>query len=221
MTNKVLVTGGNGFLGLNIVCQLLKDKYVVRTTLRSLEKKATVIQTLKEQGLKEELSNLEFIQADLQSDKNWNQAMAGIDYVISVASPVFFGKVDDEQKAIQPAVQGITRIIMFAQKAGVKRIVMTANFGAVGFSNKDKNSITTEKDWTNVNEKGLSLYEKSKAIAEQKAWKLINDPKNKVEFTTVNAVAMLGPSLDGNISGSFSILNNILNGSMKGIPKIE
>ena len=49
---------------------------------------------------------------------------------------------------------------------------MTANFGAVGFSNKDKSSVTTEEHWTNPNEKGLSVYEKSKLIAERAAWTL-------------------------------------------------
>ena len=49
----------------------------------------------------------------------------------------------------------------------MKRVIMTANFGAVGFSNKDKSNVTTEEHWTNPNEKGLSVYEKSKLIAER------------------------------------------------------
>lgn len=36
---------------------------------------------------------------------------------------------------------------------------MTSNFGAVGFSNKDKSSVTTEENWTNQDEPGLSAYE--------------------------------------------------------------
>ena len=49
----------------------------------------------------------------------------------------------------------------------MKRVIMTANFGAVGFSNKDKSSVTTEEHWTNPNEKGFSVYEKSKLILER------------------------------------------------------
>ena len=45
---------------------------------------------------------------------------------------------------------------------------MTANFGAVGFSNKDKSSVTTEEHWTNPNEKGFSVYEKSKLIVNER-----------------------------------------------------
>lgn len=55
-------------------------------------------------------------------------------------------------------------ILRAAEKTNVKRVIMTANFGAVGFSNKDKSSVTTEEHWTNPNEKGFSVYEKSKLI---------------------------------------------------------
>ena len=50
---------------------------------------------------------------------------------------------------------------------------MTSNFGAVGFSQTDKNIQTTETDWTNPKEKGLSIYEKSKTLAEKAAWDFI------------------------------------------------
>ncbi len=62
-------------------------------------------------------------------------------YVLSVASPVFFGKTDDAEVMAKPAIERHTTY-RAAEHAGVKRVVMTANFGAVGFSNKDKNSIT-------------------------------------------------------------------------------
>ena len=46
MIKKVLVTGGNGFLGLRIISQLLAKGYDVRTTLRSLDKQSLVLDTL-------------------------------------------------------------------------------------------------------------------------------------------------------------------------------
>ena len=94
-------------------------------------------------------------------------------YVMSVASSVVMGSVSvtDEQSINKQAVEGIQRILRAAEKTNVKRVIMTANFGAVGFSNKDKSSVTTEEHWTNPNEKGFS-YEKSKLIAERAAWTL-------------------------------------------------
>lgn len=97
---------------------------------------------------------------------------------------------------------------------------MTANFGAVGFSNKDKNSITNESHWTNEDEPGLSVYEKSKLLAEKAAWDFVENENTIVEFATINPVAIFGPSLDAHVSGSFHLLENLLNGSMKRVPQI-
>lgn len=91
----------------------------------------------------------------------------------------------------KPAIEGIQRILRAAEHAGVKRVVMTANFGAVGFSNKDKNSITNESHWTNEDEPGLSVYEKSKLLAEKAAWDFVENENTTVEFATINPVAIL------------------------------
>lgn len=48
---KVLVTGGTGFVGIHTILQLLEKGYVVNTTLRSLAKKDTIIQALQESGI--------------------------------------------------------------------------------------------------------------------------------------------------------------------------
>ncbi|AFS00956.1 NAD-dependent epimerase/dehydratase family protein [Lentilactobacillus buchneri] len=219
MTKKILVTGGNGFLGLRIISQLLTKGYDVRTTLRSLDKQSLVLDTLAANNIAN-VNQLDFVQADLSRDEGWQEAMNGITDVMSVASPVFFGNTKDKNAAMRPAIDGITRIIGAAQNAGVERLVMTANFGGVGFSNLDKNSITDENDWTNPDQKGLSLYEKSKLLAEKEAWKLVNESDNSMALTTINPVAILGPAMNGHISGSFGILENLMNGSMKRIPNI-
>lgn len=219
MMETVLVTGGTGFLGAQIILQLLQKGYSVRTTLRSLNSKNKVIATLKANGITS-FDRLSFFEADLSKDDNWNEIMKDCDYVLSVASPVFFTIPKDENEMIRPALEGIVRILKNARDAGVKRVVMTSNFGAIGFSNKNSNVITTEEDWTNPNEKGLSVYEKSKLLAEQTAWNFIKKEGGDLEFTTINPVAILGPSLSAHISGSFGILENLLNGSMKAVPNI-
>lgn len=70
---KVLVTGGTGFLGVYTILQLLQRGYEVKTTIRSLAKKDSIIKALEEGGITD-FSNLTFIEADLTNDSNWSEA---------------------------------------------------------------------------------------------------------------------------------------------------
>jgi len=216
----VLVTGGTGFVAMQIILQLLQIGYRVRTTVRNLKHTNKVLSALSKSGIKA-FGDLSFIETELTSDDNWFEAMDGCKFALSVASPVFFEIPKDENEAIRPAVEGILRVLKFAQLAGVKRVVMTSNFGAVGFSQTDRHRETTESDWTDTKTKGLSIYEKSKTLAEMAAWDFIKNSKGVLEFATINPVAILGPSLDNHISGSFHLLQHLLDGSMKAIPKIH
>jgi nucleoside-diphosphate-sugar epimerase len=211
MSENVLVTGGTGFVGTHIILQLLQKGYNVKTTLRSVSSKNKVIDTLKSNGITS-FDNLSFVEADLSKDDNWDVAMKDCDYVLSVASPVFMTIPKDENEAIRPAVEGIIRVLKAARNANVKRVVMTSNFGAVGFSNKNPDTATTESDWTDPEEKGLSIYEKSKLLAERAAWDFIKKEGGNLEFTTINPVAIFGPALSAHISGSFMILELLLSG---------
>lgn len=219
MAKTVLVTGGTGFVSMQVIFQLLQEDYKVKTTLRSISSKNKVIDVLKSNGITT-FDNLAFVEADLLKDDNWDEAMKGCDYVLSVASPVFLKIPKDENEAMRPAVEGIVRVLKAARNASVKRVVMTSNFGAVGFSNKNPAIVTTEADWTDPNEKGLSSYEKSKLLAERAAWDFIKKEGGTLEFATINPVAILGPSLSSHVSESVGILASLLNGSMKAIPNI-
>ncbi|MEH6680225.1 MAG: aldehyde reductase [Sediminicola sp.] len=221
MENKemVLVTGGTGFVGMQIVYQLLKKGYSVRTTVRNLKSADKVQETLKNNGITS-FENLSFAEAELTKDENWEQAIHGCKYVLSVASPVFFHKPKNEEEAILPAREGILRILRFAKKAVVKRVVMTSNFGAIGFTQTDKNRATTEDDWTDTNNKSVSVYERSKTLAEKAAWNFIETKGGNLEFATINPVAILGPSLGAHVSGSFQLLQNLLTGKLKAVPNI-
>ena len=216
----VLVTGGTGFVGARCILQLLQKGYTVKTTLRSMNKKDEVVEMLKTGGIPS-FENLTFFETSLTKDDHWDEAMQGCKYVLSVASPVFFTLPKDDSEAIRPAVDGILRVLKSARNAGVKRVVMTSNFGAVGFSNKSTNRETTEADWTDPNEKGLSLYEKSKLLAERAAWDFIKKEGGNLEFATINPVAIWGPSLGAHISDSFELLEHLLDGSMKSVPNIS
>ncbi len=225
MENKetVLVTGGSGFVGGHAIVQLLQKGYRVKTTIRSLTKKDKVLEMLKNGGIAPENyqnENVEFVEADLSDDKNWDQAVKGCDYVLHIASPIHLAVPKDENEMIRPAVDGTLRVLKAARDAGVKRVVMTSNFGAVGYSHKDPSTIITEEDWTNPDEKGLSAYNKSKVFAERAAWDFMKNEGGNLELSVINPVGIFGPSLDAKLSSGFELLRNVLNGSMKRIPNL-
>ena len=83
MSKTVLVTGGTGFVGTHIILQLLQKGYNVKTTLRSISNKSKVIDTLKSNGINT-FDNLAFVEADLSKGDNWEVAMEGCDYVLSL-----------------------------------------------------------------------------------------------------------------------------------------
>jgi len=143
----VLVTGGTGFVGIHTILQLLQQGYKVKTTVRNLNRKKEVFEMLKNSGITS-FDNLTFIEADLTKDDNWDEAVKNCESVLHIASPIFLTLPKDENEMIRPAVDGTLRVLKTARNAGVKRVVMTSNFGAVGYSHKDPNTMITEKDWT-------------------------------------------------------------------------
>jgi len=212
MKTTVLVTGGNGFLALWVIKDLLEQGNAVRATLRSMSKANQVRTAIGRQG--GDVTNLSFAVADLTKDDGWKAAMQGIDTVMSVAAPVFVNGERVASQVVSTAQAGTLRILKAADDAGVKRVVMTANLGAVGFSRFDQHGPVTEQDWTDPEQPGLSLYEKSKLLAEQAAWDYFKTTASALELVTVNAGAMLGQPMDQHMSGSFGLVQRLLNGQV-------
>lgn len=216
----VLVTGGTGFVASHIILQLLKQGYRVRTTIRSMKRTGEVIEMMENGGIPD-TSNLSFVETDLLKDDNWDIAVKDCDYVMHVASPIFLRLPKNEEEMIRPAIEGTMRVLKASRDMGVKRVVMTSNFGAVGYSHKDKTKVITEESWTNPNEKGLSIYNKSKVLAEKAAWDFIKSEKGTLELSVINPMAIFGPSLNAVLSSGYGLLLNVLRGTMKSIPDIS
>ena len=215
----VLVTGGMGFVGIHAIHQLLRKGYNVKTTPRSLNGKDEILAMLKTAGIIQ-FDNLKFIEADLTRDANWDEAVKDCDYVLHIASPIYLRVPKDENEMIKPAVEGTFRVLEAARDAGVKRVVMTSNFGAVGYSHKDSTTLITEESWTNPNEKGLSAYNKPKVLAERAAWDFIKTEGGGLELSVINPMGIFGPSFNDDLSSGFELLKNLLDGSMKAIPNL-
>ncbi|MUG84867.1 NAD-dependent epimerase/dehydratase family protein [Paenibacillus timonensis] len=214
----VLVTGGSGFIAVHIILKLLEKQYRVRATLRKMDRQEEVKAMLMSGGVAN-LEDLSFIQADLTSDQNWGHAVQGADYVIHVASPTPNKIYKDEDEMIGPAREGVLRVLRAARDAGVKRVVLTSAFGAIGVGHRHHSGPYTEEDWSNVEAK-IHPYQKSKTLAEKAAWDFIQQEGDGLEFATVNPVGVMGPILGNDYSHSNEIVRQMLEGKLKAVPKI-
>lgn len=215
MNNQtVLVTGGTGFLGVNIILELLKKGFTVRTTLRTLSRKNEILDALTAGGIST-FDQLSFYEADLLSDNGWDEAAQGCDYVLHVASPFVAEQPKDENELIIPAKEGTLRALRAAKKAGVKRVVLTSSFAAIGYSIDPRNHVFTELDWTDENAP-VQAYIKSKTIAEKAAWQFMEDEAAAMELTVINPVGIFGPILGGISSASLdTVVKGIVEGHIK------
>ena len=216
----VLVTGGSGFVGVHCILQLLEQGYQVRTTVRSLKREAEVRTMLKVGGA-EPGEALTFFAADLLSDAGWPEAVAGCDFVLHVASPFPPGVPKHEDDLIIPARDGALRVLQAARDAGVRRVVQTSSFAAIGYGHTPTDQVFSEEDWTDVNGGNVGAYPKSKTLAERAAWDFIAREGGDLELSTVNPVAIFGPVLGPDFSNSIQLIQRFLNGGVPGCPRLS
>lgn len=217
--STILVTGGSGFVGGHVILQLLEAGHDVRTTVRSLTKEQAVRDTLARAGAKT-LDRLTFVAADLNQDAGWAEAVAGCDYVQHVASPFPLAQPRDENDLIRPAVDGTLRVLRAARDAGIKRVVLTSSFAAIGYGHGDQAAAYTEADWTNVDGPAVQPYMKSKTLAERAAWDFVEREGNGLELAVVNPVGIFGPVLNEDLSTSIEIIKRMLEGGLPGAPRL-
>ena len=214
---KVLVTGATGFIGLHCIAQLLQQGYSVTGTVRSPNRIEEVKQAISEQQLSTE--NLSFVEADLTKDEGWDEAVAGCDYVLHVASPFIVGVPKHEDELIIPAVEGTRRVIEAAINEGVKKVVQTSSCAAIIETHNGKTHFT-EDDWTDASHPKTPAYYKSKTLAEQKAWELIG-AQSTTKLAVINPAGVFGPTLSDDIGVANEFVLQVIDGKVPGCPKLH
>ena len=218
MGETVLVTGGSGFVGSHCLVAALREGFRVRTTVRSLTRADEVRAMVTTGG--QDGGAVEFLAADLTSDDGWPEAVAGVEYVLHVASPFPVGVPKDPDELIVPARDGALRVLRAAAAAGVKRFVQTSSFAAIGYGHAPRALPFTEADWTDLSgAQPVAPYPTSKTLAERAAWDFVAEHP-ALELATVNPVGIFGPALGSDTGTSLEIVSRLL-GGLPGVPDMS
>jgi dihydroflavonol-4-reductase len=213
VAERVLITGISGYIGQYCGAELLNQGFAFVGTVRSLAK---VEPTRAAIAAVAPVDQLSFVEADLLSDTGWNDAVHGCTYVLHVASPFVLAEPKNELELITPAVEGTRRVIAAAQRAGVRRLVLTSSTVAM-ITGKPTGRYGTDA-WSDTNA-NIGAYAKSKTLAERAAWDAVAG--GDMELTVVNPGAVFGPSLGAQIDGqSVELMTDMIGGKMPMIPDV-
>jgi dihydroflavonol-4-reductase len=210
---RVLVTGATGFIAGHCINELLTHGYPVRGTVRN---RATADVAHLYAMAERTGGSLELVEARLDADAGWAEAVAGCTAIWHVASPnpSEIPKTDDE--VVRPAVDGTLRLLRAAAASGtVRRVVMTSSTAAVTSGHPpDGDRVYTEADWSDVD--ASSAYPKSKTLAERAAWEFVRD--TELELVTINPGLVLGPLLRAERTTSIEVIRRLLGHEFPAVP---
>lgn len=172
---QAFVTGGTGFVGGNLIRQLLNSGIKVRALVRSSSDQ----RNLKDLAIDQ-------VSGDLDNQELLEKAMQGCEWLFHVAAHYSLC-LKDGQAIYKANVEGTKNIFSAARTAQVKRIVYTSSVAAIGLAPEGK--IADELTTTTI-DKLISDYKKSKFLAEQLAFAAAKDG---LPVIIVNPSTPIGP----------------------------
>ena len=191
--NKILITGASGFIGANLMKELVSLGYDVRGTIRQNT-------TNSKNSLKK---NYIYIN-DFSSDINWSHALYEIDTIIHCAG--ISGEKSKENflsmsKFRSVNVNGTKKLAEQAAKHGIKRIIFLSSIKVYGEKSDNLNLISyNNKIFTETN------YSRSKYEAEEEIKKI--SKSSNLEYVIIRLPAVYGAGTKGNFLRIMKLLKN-------------
>nr|WP_275672646.1 NAD-dependent epimerase/dehydratase family protein [Thermomonas flagellata] len=213
-----MVTGGSGFLAGQLVAALLARGEAVHASVRDPAAGARLQARLAAAGI--DPQRLRLFTARLEDDAGWDAAVAGCDRVLHVASP-FPARLPRDPDALLPAARGGTlRVLHAAARAGVRRVVLTSSFAAVGYGHPERAAPFGARDWSSLDGPGITAYVRAKTLAEQAAWTLHARLGQPFELVAVNPVLIVGPPPPGPLAASLRLVRGLLRTPLPLLPRL-
>ena len=196
---KVLVTGGTGFLGEQVVRELVETNVDVVSLSRS---QSPVLRSL---GVTQ-------LEGSVLNENETTEAMAGCSYVIHAAGLVSRDP-DDVTQMMRLHVDGTRTVLKAAAKAGIKRVVLASSSGVVAVSEEQTIHDETEGYATHIAVRWP--YYASKIYQEKLFFGLAKELG--LEAVAVNPSLLLGPG-DRRLSSTRDVLR-FMQGRLPVVPE--
>ena len=184
----ILVTGGAGLLGTELISQLLSQGKQVRAIFNR-----TPLQQFNP-------GNLQQLQCNILDVVGLEEAMKGIEQVYHCAAIVNFNPAQ-RTEMFKINIEGTANVVNAALDAGIKKLVHVSSVAALGRI-RENEPVNESMNWTE--ETSNSKYGQSKYLAELEVWRGIGEGLDAV---IVNPVIIIGAG-DWN-GGSVQIFKSV------------
>lgn len=171
----ILLTGATGFLGSQVLRDLLKAKIPVK----ALKRKTSIIPS--------GLQDANWVDGDVGDYFEIEKLLSDVDTIIHSAAIVSF-LPSERKKMMQCNVEGTANIVNAALATKVKRLIHVSSIAAIG-ENDDKSPSTENTEWK-FSPKS-SGYSVSKYLSENEAWR---GSEEGLDVLVVNPSIIIGPT---------------------------
>ena len=161
----ILITGGTGFLGSNILFSLAKEKKII-SLYRSQSKVNLVKKFFERKSTKGKkfFKNIIWKKCDILNFSELDEVFSQVNYVIHCAGLVSFSS-SDKKKLNEINITGTSNIVNLSIKHKIKKMIFVSSIAALTNDNSNKYLI-------NENDKELnSYYGFTKKMAELEIWR--------------------------------------------------
>lgn len=153
----ILVTGGTGFLGSNLLRALVQAGKPVRALYR--REIPSQLDDIKER--------VEWVKGDITDIFSLEDALVGIQQVYHCAAIVSF-QPGAKERLFKINIEGTANVVNMCLDAGVKKLVHVSSVAALGRA-KENETITEKAEW--VESSSNSQYAISKYLGEMEVWR--------------------------------------------------
>ena len=190
MMSKILITGGNGFVG-KAICEKLKThNYILNITSRN--------------NLSQQASGLNVYNVgEIDQKNNWLDALDGVNCVIHCAGKthVINGSIDNSLFSFRKVnVDGTINLARQAVSCGVKRFIFLSSIKVNGESTEISSMFNYDDIPKPEDSYGISKWE-----AEKELWKI--SKQTGLEVIVIRAPLVYGPKVKGNLKRLINLIH--------------